>query len=309
MLYFIPKMMSRRTWRSTLLYHEIIALFLATRATWVGAFTVVHRSPSNAITRLSPPTLRNAPYGHVIDTHHKTAATFESALLYGRDADMMEMSIGGMRYEMVELPDSMMDTTLFVGNLCEFVTEDMLSKLFQEVSTLQFIPACIVRKPNMSSLKYGFATFPNEKEKMAAINRFAGYELNNKPMRIEEIRDNPKHGRVRVPDQFIFYSAGAVKRTRDGTKNTMRMARIKSNNGRTLKSHSKKKRKQGYNKKVLNRGDLLSSAGHEDMTDLKLETDVLRQSHRRKKSGDVDSRKGKDRSYKNQRKRRRRDTR
>ena len=38
-----------------------------------------------------------------------------------RDADFAEMMVGGIRYEMVPLPDSMMDTTLFVGNLNEFV--------------------------------------------------------------------------------------------------------------------------------------------------------------------------------------------
>ena len=31
------------------------------------------------------------------------------------------MMVGGIRYEMVPLPDSMMDTTLFVGNFDEFV--------------------------------------------------------------------------------------------------------------------------------------------------------------------------------------------
>jgi hypothetical protein len=28
---------------------------------------------------------------------------------------MMEALVGGMRYEMVELPDSLVDTTVFVG--------------------------------------------------------------------------------------------------------------------------------------------------------------------------------------------------
>ena len=37
----------------------------------------------------------------------------------GRDADYGEILAGGERYEMVELPDSMVDTTIFVGNLCE----------------------------------------------------------------------------------------------------------------------------------------------------------------------------------------------
>lgn len=37
----------------------------------------------------------------------------------GRDADYGEILAGGERYAMVELPDSMVDTTIFVGNLCE----------------------------------------------------------------------------------------------------------------------------------------------------------------------------------------------
>lgn len=82
-----------------------------------------------------------------------------------RSADMMEALVGGMRYEMVELPDSLVDTTVFVGNLCEFVSDEDLSSLFQQVSTLNFLPACVARKPNSSSLCYGFVTFPTVEEK------------------------------------------------------------------------------------------------------------------------------------------------
>lgn len=66
---------------------------------------------------------------------------------------------------MVELPDSMMSTTLWVGNLCEFVTDEMLSELFQQASSLKFVPACVARKPNMESMRYGFVTFRSEEEK------------------------------------------------------------------------------------------------------------------------------------------------
>ena len=40
-------------------------------------------------------------------------------LSFERDADFGEILAGGQRYEMVELPVSMLDTTIFVGNLCE----------------------------------------------------------------------------------------------------------------------------------------------------------------------------------------------
>lgn len=73
--------------------------------------------------------------------------------------------MGGERYEMNELPDSMMDTTVFVGNLNEFVQDEDLSMLFQTVSSLQTLPACVVRKPDMSSLEYGFVSFPSVQEK------------------------------------------------------------------------------------------------------------------------------------------------
>jgi hypothetical protein len=82
-----------------------------------------------------------------------------------REYDMMELMVGGQRYEMVPLPDSMMDTTLFVGNLCEFCKDEDLSNLFQTVSSLQRLPACVVRKPNYASLGYGFVTFLTVEEK------------------------------------------------------------------------------------------------------------------------------------------------
>lgn len=86
-------------------------------------------------------------------------------MLGRRDADYKEMIVGGERYEMVPLPDSMMDTTLFVGNLCEFVQDGHLSELFQTVSKLSSLPACVARKASYDSLEYGFVTFPNVEEK------------------------------------------------------------------------------------------------------------------------------------------------
>ena len=82
-----------------------------------------------------------------------------------RDADVMERWMGGARYEVTPLPDSMMDTTLFVGNLDEFVCDEDLSQLFQAASHLNSVPACVVRKPDMTSLRYGLVTFPSKEEK------------------------------------------------------------------------------------------------------------------------------------------------
>ncbi len=88
---------------------------------------------------------------------------------YEREADRMEQYVGGVRYEMVELPDCLVDTTIFVGNLCEFVTDEMLSEVFRKASTLNFVPAYVARKPNSSSLKYGFVTFPTVEEKEVSL--------------------------------------------------------------------------------------------------------------------------------------------
>ena len=82
-----------------------------------------------------------------------------------RDPDMVELMMGGVRYENVPLPDSMLDTTLFVGNLCEFVRDEDLSEKFRSVTNLQSLPACVARRPNSQSLRYGFVAFPTVEEK------------------------------------------------------------------------------------------------------------------------------------------------
>ncbi|KAL7530132.1 hypothetical protein ACHAXR_003324 [Thalassiosira sp. AJA248-18] len=138
--------------------------------------------------------------------------------------DSMELMIGGTRYEMVELPDSMMSTTLWVGNLCEFVTDEMLSELFQQTSSLKFVPACVARKPNMESLRYGFVTFRSEEEKETAMDLLHGYELQGKCLKVEPIKDHAKYGRIRAPQKIVDYAVGPIKRQRKGELNTMRRA-------------------------------------------------------------------------------------
>mmetsp|Transcript_7886 Transcript_7886/g.14861 ORF Transcript_7886/g.14861 Transcript_7886/m.14861 type:complete len:282 (-) Transcript_7886:102-947(-) len=166
-----------------------------------------------------------------------------SLFFHYRQPDIMEEFVGGMRYEMVELPDSLVDTTVFVGNLCEFVTDDMLSAVFQQASALNFVPACVARKPDSSSLKYGFVTFPTVEEKEAAIIRFTGHLLNDRPMRVESIIDYKY--RVRVPEKLVFYTVGEAKKTKDGSKNTMRMVQNSRDESRDtrLKQKTKMKRK------------------------------------------------------------------
>lgn len=139
-----------------------------------------------------------------------------------RDADFVEQVIGGERYEMVPMPDSMLSTTLFVGNLNEFVTDEILSAFFSSVSKMISVPACVARKPNMSSMEYGFVTFPNEKEKEAAIHRFHGTELHGRNIKVEEIRDFHDRNRVRVPGKMVAFACGELKKTRNGRINNLR---------------------------------------------------------------------------------------
>jgi RNA recognition motif-containing protein len=87
-----------------------------------------------------------------------------------RDADIFEMMIGGERYSLVPMPDPMKSTTVYVGNLCEFVQDHDLSMHFSTVSTLTTVPSCVVRKVNTQSMGYGFVSFPNVQEKEVCIH-------------------------------------------------------------------------------------------------------------------------------------------
>mmetsp|Transcript_19424 Transcript_19424/g.29407 ORF Transcript_19424/g.29407 Transcript_19424/m.29407 type:complete len:276 (+) Transcript_19424:90-917(+) len=166
--------------------------------------------------------------------------SYSTALFYDdRDTDYMESFVGGMRYEMVELPDSLVETACFIGNLDEFVNDDMLSLLFSQVSSLNHIPASVARKPNATSLKYGFAIFPTVEEKEAAIIRFHGYLLNERALRVESIIDYKY--RVRVPEKLVDYTVGSVKRTRGGGNNTLR--KVQADASRFADQNKKNERK------------------------------------------------------------------
>jgi hypothetical protein len=135
---FISMMMSSRV--------PIILSLVLARALYAGAFSSVR------------PAQHDVVFGSL-----STSTSLQAFNL--RDADTMEELVGGERYEMVPLPDSMVDTTIFVGNLNEFVKDEDLSDFFQSVSILQSLPACVARRPNFESLHYGFVTFPTVEEK------------------------------------------------------------------------------------------------------------------------------------------------
>lgn len=187
-------------------------------------------------------TRKHFEWYHLPRGRHHNDRFLTLLFFHDRQADIMEQFVGGMRYEMVELPDSLVDTTIFVGNLCEFVTDEMLSALFQQASSLNFVPACVARKPDSSSLKYGFVTFPTVEEKEAAIIRFTGYVLNEKPIRVESIIDYKY--RVRVPEKLVFYTVGEAKKTRDGTRNHLRMAQNSREQGRATRQNHKSRVKK-----------------------------------------------------------------
>ena len=113
--------------------------------------------------------ISNGPRGSFIHHNDRPCRRYRPLSVYSDQeadiADMVEQMVGGERFEMSELPDSMMDTTLFVGNLCEFVNDNDLSELFRSVSSLQSVPACVVRKADMTSRQFGFVSFPTVQEK------------------------------------------------------------------------------------------------------------------------------------------------
>mmetsp|Transcript_26242 Transcript_26242/g.56278 ORF Transcript_26242/g.56278 Transcript_26242/m.56278 type:complete len:300 (-) Transcript_26242:67-966(-) len=164
--------------------------------------------PASTISSKSPSTRISMVYNHDI-----------------RDPDMMEMMIGGQRYENVPLPDSMLDTTIFVGNLCEFAQDEDLSQKFRSVTNLQSLPACVARRPNSQSLEYGFVAFPTVEEKEAAIIRFHGVEFMGRRLKVEEILDHPRKGRVHVPEKLVTYVLGYAKKTPRG-KNDFSLRKI-----------------------------------------------------------------------------------
>jgi len=125
---------------------------------------------------VAPTVLARIPYfqkqqkqqiqGHLSIHTHRLKSLF---VVTDREPDQIEMMIGGERFEMVPLPDRMCDTTIFVGNICEFVHDEDLSQLFQAVSVCQSVPSCVVRKANMQSLGYGFVSFPTVEEKEVSL--------------------------------------------------------------------------------------------------------------------------------------------
>lgn len=125
--------------------------------------------PGRSLTSV-PVSRRQTPCTSIIPhQQHDAGSTSQhqhKMILSSRDADLVEQLVGGERYSLVPMPDNMKATTVFVGNLCEFVQDEDLSRFFAAASThLSRVPATVVRKPDTQSLRYGFVSFPTRQEK------------------------------------------------------------------------------------------------------------------------------------------------
>ena len=56
-----------------------------------------------------------------------------------------------------------------------------------------------------------------------------GQQQNGRILKIEEVKDSERHGRVKAPQKIVDYAVGQVKRQRRGELNTMR--RVTSSTG------------------------------------------------------------------------------
>jgi len=153
------------------------------------------------------------------------------------------LPLGAVKYEMAPLPDSLVETTVFVGNLGDFVNDDTLSDLFARVATANAsVPAVVARKPNNHSMGYGFVTFRTNQEREAAIDRFHGYNLEGKRIKVEAIKiDGP---RPRVPEKLLFFTLGSAKPMRRGKTNTLRTVTNLSHQVNPVLAGDSKTRKQ-----------------------------------------------------------------
>lgn len=104
---------------------------------------------SSSLSRGRSPPSKYAPQPSLVEPLH---------LLPFREAEVTEQLVGGVRYSMVPIPKDMLKTTLFVTNLDDFVYDDDLSAVFGGM------PACVVRKPDMTSLGYGFVAFRSSED-------------------------------------------------------------------------------------------------------------------------------------------------
>jgi len=174
-------------------------------------------------------------------THCGSGGTrFFASLVDGHDQFYAETEF--QKYDMVQLPDSMVDTTLWVGNLNEFTKDGQLSDLFQQCcSGLLSVPCVIARRPNTDSLGYGFVTFPTQIEAEAAL-KFDGYIIDGKAIKVQKFKDSSL-ARAKVPEKLVAYVVGSKKKLPNGSVNNLR--RISRDDVERL-SRGQPAKKKGY---------------------------------------------------------------
>jgi len=187
------------------------------------------------------------------------------------DLDYMERVVGGSRYdELVPLPDSMTDTTAFVGNLNEFAKDNDLEAFVRQQTKNSTTCVCVVvRKANTESLEYGFCIFSNPIDKMRAIRNChhdgtassATPLMMGRPLRMESIRkddiSNPKKRRVRVPERLVHFVLGENAAKQQKQK---RLSKQKKKNSRTQKLFQKQDKRQVFQLSHTEQAELLRAA-------------------------------------------------
>ena len=89
-----------------------------------------------------------------------------------------------------------MSAKLYVGNLDYGVTDETLSKMFAEIGEV-VSAAVITDRYSGRSKGFGFVEMSNEKDAKAAIEKFNGFDLDGRPLTVNEAR--PREPRSDAP--------------------------------------------------------------------------------------------------------------
>jgi len=86
-----------------------------------------------------------------------------------------------------------MTSKLYVGNLPFNVTEDALNELFAECGAVQSAKV-VLDKMTGKSKGFGFVEYDSEEDARKAIEKFDGYELDGRTIKVSEARPREDHG-------------------------------------------------------------------------------------------------------------------
>lgn len=85
-----------------------------------------------------------------------------------------------------------MNKRLYVGNLSYNVNDKELNDLFSQIGTVVY--AKVITRTDGKSKGFGFVEMSTEEEAKAAIEKYEGYVLNNREMKVNEAKaqDQPR---------------------------------------------------------------------------------------------------------------------